>query len=62
METIQNLPDFQTILTARLKDDPEAQENFNMECRKAHLEVIVNEILCKTGNEKFCVSLVEVDK
>ena len=57
---MQNLVDFETILTERLKD-PERKKGVEIETKKVKLELLINDILQETGNEEYCVSLVEVE-
>ena len=54
------LVDFQTRLEERLKN-PEIRKNFENEIYKVDLQVMINDLLQDTGNEKYCVEVMDID-
>jgi len=57
---MQNLVDFEKILTEELKN-PDARRMYEVEAKKTQLELKINDVLRDTGNGEYCVSLVELE-
>ena len=54
------LVDFRAQLEERLKN-PEYREGFEFEKYKVNLQVLINDLLQETGNEKLCVEVMDID-
>ncbi|MCL2039179.1 MAG: hypothetical protein FWG85_01975 [Bacteroidetes bacterium] len=54
------LIDFQEYLAKQLTD-PNFKSGFEVEEHKVNLQVLINEVLQKTGNEAFCVEVMDID-
>jgi len=52
---------FRERLDEKLKD-PETRERFTVERHKLRLEAMVNDLLRETGNEKYCVEIMDIDE
>jgi hypothetical protein len=57
---MQNLVAFETLLEKDLKD-PAFKKSFEKEKQIARLELKINDILRKTGNENYCVEVMDID-
>ena len=54
------LVDFQTQLEEQLKD-PEFKKKFEEGRGMVRLQVMINDLLQKTGYEKYCVEVMDID-
>jgi hypothetical protein len=55
------LVDFQEYLTEQLKN-PDFRDGLELEERKVNLQVLINDVLQKTGNETFRVEVLGMDE
>jgi hypothetical protein len=53
--------DFRERLAEQLKD-PEIRKGFEIERHKVRLEAMLNTLLRETGNENFCVEVMDIDE
>ena len=54
------LVDFEKQLEEQLRD-PEFKKGFENETYKVDLQVMINNLLQDTGNEKYCVEVMDID-
>jgi homospermidine synthase len=55
------LVDYRELLNERLKD-PEIRKSFENETNKTNLQVMLNDLLQDTGNDKYCVEVMDIDE
>ena len=57
---MQNLVDFETQLEKDLQD-PDFKKSFEKEKQMARLQMKINNLLQKTGNENYCVEVMDIN-